>query len=806
MRPLGIALLGLMALAVSALAVAAQQLALRSGAHEGFDRLVIPFEHPVAWRLGRRGGDYAIAATPEPGAPAPSYDLSQVFRRIRSDRLASLRQDPDGTLRLRIACACHATAFRYGPGWVVVDIADGPPPPDSRFEVRLEPLTEDTTRPRARPAAPPTLPLSLPDVTMPAALVPETPGHAVPMRTGRPVARPAAGVGEGVSTGLPSADGPDVAAERVARGVAQARAELLADLDRAATQGLISIASAETGPAVSVSLRATPTAPIAPDPGQSPQLDAITAVDAVRAAALADGQSLPGSAACPPRDRLDIATWATDAPAAAQIGAARGAVLAEFDRPQPAAVLWLARLYLHFGFGAETAALLDAFALPEVEAAELRRLALVVDFPDMAHTKGLAPQPGCPGPAAMWDLLVQPAVGALGPERLREALSVFSGLPGHLRRHLGPPIATRLAEAGREDAARAVLAAIARADGDRHTGPATLPDPAADATRLAEARLGDAHVTEAELARIATGTGTEAALALIALGERRLDRGEALPATLRASLGALAFELRGSTLGAALKGVELRTIAAGGDHATAFATLAEAESGPMRHAPLPPEILPDLLRRLFANAGDATLAETYFRHHARIDAAAVDRDLRRQGARRMLAAGLLESAWNILHPPGQDSVAFSIEDRLLGAEILMAQGAAELALERIREVDGPAAAALRLRIAEVRGDLAAAQDAAREIGEPGLVSRADLRAGDWPRLRETGRDSIRQALSQAPEILTGRASGGATGDHLPPDENAEEPSLAAARSALARSRAARDALDILLADVPAPEG
>jgi len=796
MRAADVVMLGLLALVAAAAAAMAQPVVLRSGAHDGFDRLVLPFERPVDWRIGRRGADYAVVVTPEPGEPAPAYDLSQVFQRIRPDRLARLTRDPDGALRLHLACACHASAFRFGPGWVVVDVVDGPPPPGSRFEASVDLPEAAAQRPPARPAATPVLPLRLADAASTAVLGPVLASVAppVPENGGPPVQLTPA---EPAPATPPVPDRPDAPAADIAQGVARARAELLVDLERAVDQGLVSVADAATAPPVPLGAPGSPPAAAAPEPDLPAQLDTTTAFDAARAAIGRGTGAVDAPATCPPSDWLDVAAWATDAPATTQIGAARAAVLAEFDKPQPREILRLARLYIHFGFGAEARALLDAFAAPEPEAAQLRRLATIVDFPAAAHDMGLAPHPGCPGPAALWDLLVQPAVGVLGPERLRDALAAFSDLPAHLRRHLGPPIAARLDAAGRRDAAQTVLAAVVRAQ----TGRDASQGRAFDAARLAEARLGMTGLTEQDLRRIASGTGEEAATALLALAERHLERGAPLPPALRSALAALAFELRGSGLGAALKDIELRTLAAEGEHARAFAGLAEAVAGALRHAPLPHETLPDLLRRLFEDAADAVLAETYFRHRALIEVAALAPDLRRRGAHRLLEAGLTAPAWALLHPPGRELVAEAPEDRLLGAEILVAQNATELAQERIRGLDGPAATALRLRIAEAQGDLAAMQQTARVLGDSGLVSRADLRAGDWAQLRHTGSDSMRQALAQGPELLRDPVAGDATA----PEGAAAEQTLAAARAALARSRAARDALRAVLEEVPAPE-
>ena len=136
--------------------VAAGPITVTTGDHPGFTRLVLQFNAPVPWLLGRTADGYELRL-PDNGV---QYDLSHVFDQIGKNRLAAIWADPDtGALQLGVACACFAMPFEFRPGIVVVDLRDGAPPKGSSFELPLDGSTpmalsaHATARPKPRPAA-----------------------------------------------------------------------------------------------------------------------------------------------------------------------------------------------------------------------------------------------------------------------------------------------------------------------------------------------------------------------------------------------------------------------------------------------------------------------------------------------------------------------------------------------------------------------------------------------------------------------------------------------------------------------------
>ena len=139
----------------------AAPIVVTSGEHDGFTRLVFSSATPLNWQLGATEDGYTLRVAGD----GLTFDLADAFRIIGESRLAVLdpfRETPtEAELRIVLNCACHARPFNFRPGVLVVDLRDGPPPPESSHE---QPLTAPTSvavqadtralRPRPRPWVP----------------------------------------------------------------------------------------------------------------------------------------------------------------------------------------------------------------------------------------------------------------------------------------------------------------------------------------------------------------------------------------------------------------------------------------------------------------------------------------------------------------------------------------------------------------------------------------------------------------------------------------------------------------------------
>ncbi|MEL6922046.1 MAG: hypothetical protein AAFO77_13705, partial [Pseudomonadota bacterium] len=99
----------------------AQPITVRSGAHEGFARLVVPVPDGSEWRISEQDR----AATLELSGHSTGFDTSGVFELIDRQFIASVTSTPS-SLRIAFACDCIASSFVARDAFVVVDVSKRP--------------------------------------------------------------------------------------------------------------------------------------------------------------------------------------------------------------------------------------------------------------------------------------------------------------------------------------------------------------------------------------------------------------------------------------------------------------------------------------------------------------------------------------------------------------------------------------------------------------------------------------------------------------------------------------------------------
>ncbi|MCX7890623.1 MAG: hypothetical protein N2422_13015, partial [Rhodobacteraceae bacterium] len=584
--------------------------------------------------------------------------------------------------------------------------------------------------------------------------------------------------------------------------------DLLYQLGRAASQGLVD-AELPAAPAGAARAPEDPAVPAAPetDAGATPPLSA-GAGRAIRATTVFDRDLAPPEAPadqtpegdpCTPTGALDVPAWGDDRPATTQLAEARAALVGEFDRPDPAAVLAYARLLVFLGFGAEARQVLDAFDAGGEEADTLRALARAVDGTDGPAPGLLRGQAACEGPAALWALLDPVPPGPGEPVAHGAAIRAFSALPGHLRRAVGPRLTEVFLARGESDAARAVQDAIDRAL-TAEDGPAALDD------ATFAALSGDDGRALALLAEIARENGEDAPEAVARGLELRLERGLPVPPDEAATAAAFAWEYRATPVGPRLAAAAIAATAAAGDPGAAFDLLAEWRAA-----------LPEGLRRaaeeriLDEIAGledpDAFLT-AWFAHQDAIAAADPSAGLRRKLSGRLVGAGLPGAAAALLDTAPEATA----EWRLARARAALAVGEPDLALDLTAGLDLPGVADLRADALTATGDLAAAAGVALDAGS----SRADRaawraaagRAGAGPEMLERSLRMLGAAPpppAPPPPAAPGGPAGGPAGQSPAPGpggatgQGGTTGPIGQGRALLAASAATRESLRALLA-------
>ncbi|GMG83643.1 hypothetical protein LNKW23_28560 [Paralimibaculum aggregatum] len=563
--------------------------------------------------------------------------------------------------------------------------------------------------------------------------------------------------------------------------LAATRDRLVAQLERAAAAGLITLDGQLPGRNGTADRPAAPETP-APDPGAADRRDdppgaepAGTAPPPEPAAdgepgapemSLADRGRESPSPAPPvaaadrpgPASRAHQATGRRDCPTAAAfalpqpvqgsdfidaLAALNSGLLGEFDRPDPAAAFRLARFYIAHELGAEALTVLANFgpapgAGPEIRDEALLLAALARAIDGLPQSAGSPLARNCPGPHRLWQALAAAAPGP-APARLSssgeaERLAALEALPDPLRGHLA--VRLGLAAAGAEDwaAARAYRSLARRGDrAGRRPGAAR---------RLLDARLfrqsGETDAALRELRRLWAAGGPEAAEGLLLLAEM-ITAGELPPAEggdpanthrLRLDLGALAFIERGSAAGARALVAEARLQALALGRTAALDLLAlgrdDGSLGETGHA----AAVAQLAETVPDNAEDMPLALLHARHPERYAAALAEPGFRTALARSYGAIGLpargeaLLSTGDLADP----ELARALARAHLGADAPAdaLRLARQLPADASRaEIEAAALAALG-RPAEA---LAALRGA--DAGSPEALARLAWQAGDW---------------------------------------------------------------------------
>ena len=411
----------------------AQPVAIRSGEHDTFSRLVIGIGEGTDWSVSKTEDGYLL----DLNGRDQGFDTSSVFERIPRSRIRDLREPNGNQLLLSSDCDCFVDAFIWQPGQLVLDIVDGSDPNPNTVE-------SADTAPQMVLQAQPDAPLRLPNL-----LAVRRDGNSQPLPL--PLAVPP-------ETGL--AEQGDLAETETA---------LLEGLARAASQGFLD--AAVTTPQINDDEVAPPEVfledvpnPAAPDTllPQRPGVGIVTALD--RDLALIGDLIGEGiSQNCMPADLFRVNEWGDGRPFHDQVSSLAEALAGEFGEEPREAQDTLARLYLHFGFGVEARVVLAADQAQSQSRQVLTELAGLIDnyagdYPTIAS------QAGCATAGALWSFLNQPL--PLEEDERNLILQEFFALPQPLRGQISPRLSARFIEIGDVDAAGKLLRASENNDSD----------------------------------------------------------------------------------------------------------------------------------------------------------------------------------------------------------------------------------------------------------------------------------------------------------------------------------------------------
>lgn len=665
--------------------VLAQPVTVQTGEHASFSRVVVRLPAGSDWRFGRDANGYVLRM---PGADG--YDLRRFFDLIPATRITAVSQDEgSGTLRLAVSCPCRADVAVLDARFLVIDIADGGPDPNSEFE---RPIDGETVAPPAGMTGPGLFPVVFPrspdaGLRTPAAV------SLFPSPAPRQPLAPA------VTEELDALE--RLVVESLGRGLTAGFLEPDMSAPQAAPRQLPQIARDLPLPGITVSDGVDPAA--------------LTDVD--KPVVAADGT------ACVPDTFVGVTSWADDRPFVDQIGASRSVLVEEFDRLSPDRVLALARLYVHFGFGREAIQTLDLDGVGSAERSTLRMLAQVIDD-DPVDFIDASRQLTCTSDIALWAFLAIPP-DQLGDGGDRAAiLRAFKNLPPPLQSHLGPRLAERFAMIGDDDAADQALRMARRDAAD------TIETQLAAATLAT--RLGDdtaALTTLTTLARTEARITPEATIRFLTESARN---GAAVTHDDMVIVDALRFEHAMTPVAADLAAAQIAAYLGMDDFENAARLLRDERNslGPTRA---------DAVQAEFDRAAVARMPDAEFLAYifAR-DFPEPDPDLRLSLASRLITLGFPDQALRHLGTP---EAGASDDDLHLRAEAWLQLRDPDAAIRALGNLQTDRADRLRAAArSQLAGDPAATPDAPDD-------TVTDWRHGNWTDLAQSEDPLMRDAVA-----------------------------------------------------------
>lgn len=413
--------------ALMTMSIHAQTLAIQSGEHAEFTRLVLPIGADRDWNIVQQpDGQWELTLTPA----VDGFDTSTTFDVIPRTRVSDLIAGQ--TLILDLACNCGVSSFRHATEYLVIDVTDPDPDAPAPSAADAMPDTAATEASEALPDLAGLLrsPAALPQVT--------------------PIAPPS-----------PEATPDDTEVDEPNPRLAEAAQIMAEQLARAAASGLLDVALDEpmyvgdpSEPGSSAPSHSTPDSYVAVE---EPVEEGDTSLP-IRAETAFDTAFQLDRPIGPPRepmsctgDPFNVADWTDGYGFDQGLGPLRRDLYDERDVLRSDGAIALAQHYLFYGFGAEATYWLTHLSSPPES---LLHLAALVDGAETAAFIPVQSTENCSQGELLWRYLAGAVANPLSGDDTAAIQRAFGELPTQLRDHMGPRLAAQLADDGYGGTAR----------------------------------------------------------------------------------------------------------------------------------------------------------------------------------------------------------------------------------------------------------------------------------------------------------------------------------------------------------------
>ncbi|UWQ91339.1 hypothetical protein K3727_00520 [Rhodobacteraceae bacterium M382] len=518
---------------------------VRSGAHDGFTRLVLKVPDQVKWNVATHGQ----AATISVDSPDIIFDTSKVFSRIGKQHLLALRQvSKEGDLQLDLACRCDISGFMQDNSFLVIDIRE---PKRTLWKSREKFFPKSGVSYR----------FNMDEVRS----VEETAGvertFALNGGYGRLALDSTVATMQENKTTSPTLVLPfNIKNQEFQKSNDNTEKYLDGLLSRALNQGVLQPKTNTVATEDYSGLSA-----LEGELSLVENINASTVIDRDFQSSLEGTAARPSDVVCLSEDITDINLWINDGATFDRVSEIRSEIFGEFDVLDEEKIKQLARLYIYLGFGAEAEQVLQILPENNVEATVLPSLAKIVDGRKVDYPSPFQDQSACPGSGALWTVL---AAGQISDRTDTESvLRSFASLPSHLRENLGPKLSRMFVDHGNKDAAEAVLRAVARLGGE----------PTSDLS-LAQAEIaglsGRSTLEDEKLIETVNSADINSVEALVRLIGKRWEVRKPLTPDVSDLISSYALEYRKDALGPEVRQAEIIALGMAGDFESVFERLA----------------------------------------------------------------------------------------------------------------------------------------------------------------------------------------------------------------------------------------
>lgn len=767
-------------------ALNAQDIVVRSGEHADFSRLVFQTPEPTDWRFSRVNGGYEFRSDEVDTV----FDVSRVFDFIPRSRIQNITSKNGGHLFLRVSCDCHADAFELRAGRIVLDIKDGPPDDNSKFETAFQtspPTIADQNQSRRREFQTQhevdrkneldqsyRFPTGKRGVGTPEVSVQLSVGVAQEQITfydtisdlGQEIT-PAENQPNGLAalqskvTKQPTENGshpnsvelttllfipnfvPQPILPLFQKNLAQKA--LLQNLQRAAAQGLVSV-QLKRKAVIGHDSSKTKTLPennqiehnVATQESDHLYIETVVDRDTPRTDQI--NKLTNAGASCLPEEFFDIRDWGGDSNVISPFGDMRATLISEFDKLDIEVFRQLVRREVYLGFGAEAKSLINTFKESSVEFKVLQEMSDILDEKLSSPADILKTQIGCQTQAALWAILAFEDTPKTSRIEFDSAIRAFSGLPVHLRRLLGPRFVNQMLGLDKLEAAITIRNMIKRSSAETN-----------ESIKLVEVKLATKmkNLDDAieNLNAIVAADGPQAPYALVQLIEIQIELDLPVSKSDAELADVFAVEYRETEIGHKLLQVAINGFSENGEIQKSFERIEMfLHNNDISNAEAERLWSNTHIRNTTSSSDEVFLTMVYRFPFAESQIREVSREARYLVSKRLLELGFSEDSNDIVF--GGDH-SMESQEKLLLSELALQRDLPELAENYLQEVSIQVSKLLLARINEMKGNFSQAADYYAELGmkeEQQRVAWLDEDMTQLAAMGEGGRNEIARLI------------------------------------------------------------